>query len=144
MTMQDPIADMFSRIKNAQSMEKPVVTMPSSKLKVGIAKVLLSEGYILNFQLETDEARKSIDNEPTSSKGKGILIIYLKYYQGKPVIERLERFSRVSRRVYRKVKDFPRVMGFGIALISTSTQGVVSDRVAREIRQGGEVLGLVA
>ena len=130
MSMQDPIADMFLRIKNAQSMEKEAVTMPSSRLKVNIAKVLLSEGYIADFQVEGEL-------KPT-------LIIYLKYYQGRPVIEMLKRVSRVGCRIYQQVRAVPKVMdGFGTVILSTS-KGVVSGRVAHTLGQGGEVLGLVA
>lgn len=127
MNIRNPVADMFSRIKNAQTMSKKLVNMPASKLKENIAKVLLSEGYIRDFQVEGEK-------NPT-------LTIYLKYYQNKPVIETLNRMRRV--RVYRGVRDLPKVMGgLGIAIVSTP-KGIVSDRVARSLGQGGEVLGLV-
>lgn len=128
MNIQDPISDMFVRIRNAQMRFKEQVTMPASKLKQNIAKVLLSEGYISDFQVEGED-------KPT-------LIIYLKYYQGKGVITVLKKVSRVSCRVYRNVRSLPK--GIGTALVSTSTHGVVSGEVARRIGQGGEVIGLVA
>jgi small subunit ribosomal protein S8 len=130
MNIQDPIADMFSRIRNALAVEKQEVIMPASKKKINIAHVLRSEGYILDFQVQGEK--------------HPVLVIHLKYHQGKSVIETLKLVSRVSLRVYRKVKALPKVMGgLGIAIISTP-KGVVSDRTARSLKQGGEVLALVS
>lgn len=131
MSMQDPISDMFVRIKNAQAVQKETVTMPFSKLKENIAKVLLSEGYIKKIEV--------VDNK------KPDLVIYLKYYQGRPVIQMLKRVSLVGRRVYRSAKKLPRVMGgLGTSIVSTSEKGVISGRTAYANGHGGEVLGLVA
>jgi len=129
--MTDPIADMLTRIRNGQMAEKPGVSMPSSKLKEAIAKVLLDEGYIENF---------SVRNEG----GKAELSIDLKYYAGRPVIERLERVSRPGLRIYRGRQGLPKVMnGLGIAIVSTP-RGVMTDRMARSVNAGGEVLCIVA
>lgn len=129
--MSDPIADMLTRIRNAQMSEKPVVIMPSSKLKLAIAKVLKDEGYIDQFA--------TLPND-----GKPQLEIALKYYAGKPVIEKIERTSRPGLRVYKGSKDIPRVMnGLGVAIVSTS-KGVMTDRKARGLGIGGEVLCIVA
>jgi small subunit ribosomal protein S8 len=131
MSLQDPIADMFVRIKNAQAMKKPQTTMPFSKLKESIARVLLEEGYIRKWEVASDKKRQ--------------LIITLKYYQGKPVIGLLKRVSLPSCRVYRQAAKLPRVMGgLGTVIVSTSQKGVISGRVAYTNRLGGEVLGLVA
>jgi small subunit ribosomal protein S8 len=131
MSLQDPIADMFARIKNAQAVKKASVKMPSSKLKLNISKVLLSEGYIREVELIPGK--------------KPELVIHLKYYQGKPVIQLLKRVSLVGCRVYRSAKKLPRVMGgLGTSIVSTSQKGVVSGRVAYVNRLGGEVLGLIA
>lgn len=131
MSMSDPIADMLTRIRNGQSAEKATVEMPSSKLKVAIAQVLKDEGYIEDFAVRSDA-------------GKATLSVVLKYYVGRPVIDRLERVSRPGLRVYRQSRDIPRVMnGLGIAIVSTP-QGVVTDRKARSLGVGGEVLCLVA
>lgn len=131
MSMSDPVADMLTRIRNAQSSEKPVVAMPNSKLKTAIAAVLKDEGYIEDFAVRTE------DNKPT-------LEIQLKYYAGRPVIERIERISRPGLRIYRGSKDIPQVMnGLGIAIVSTS-KGVMTDRKARAGGIGGEVLCIVA
>ena len=130
MSMSDPIADMLTRIRNAQLVEKARVTMPSSKLKVAIAKVLKDEGYIDDFAVRGD--------------AKPELEIALKYYAGRPVIERLERVSKPGLRVYRGRNDIPRVMnGLGVAILSTS-RGVMTDRKARADGVGGEVLCIVA
>jgi small subunit ribosomal protein S8 len=131
MSMSDPVADMLTRIRNAQMSEKASVVMPSSKLKVAIAKVLKDEGYIEDFK--------------TSAEGvKHLLEIGLKYYAGRPVIERIERVSRPGLRIYRGSQDIPAVMnGLGIAIVSTS-QGVMTDRKARATGVGGEVLCIVA
>jgi len=131
MSMSDPIADMLTRIRNAQSVEKPVVTMPSSKLKVAIAQVLKDEGYIDGFQVKTEG-------------GKSELEIALKYYAGRPVIERIERVSRPGLRIYRGRDAIPQVMnGLGVAIVTTP-KGVMTDRKARQAGVGGEVLCYVA
>jgi len=129
--MSDPIADMLTRIRNAQSVEKAVVTMPSSKLKVAIAQVLKDEGYIDGFK---------VSNET----GKSELQIGLKYYAGKPVIERIERVSRPGLRIYKGRDAIPQVMnGLGVAIVTTP-KGVMTDRKARQTGVGGEVLCYVA
>lgn len=131
MSMSDPIADMLTRIRNGQAAEKTAVEMPSSKLKVAIAQVLKDEGYIEDFSVR-------------SEAGKATLSIALKYYVGRPVIDRLERVSRPGLRIYRPSRDIPKVMnGLGIAIVSTP-KGVVTDRKARSLGVGGEVLCLVA
>lgn len=131
MSMSDPVADMLTRIRNAQLSEKPSTAMASSKLKVAIAAVLKDEGYIEDFSVR-------------EVAGKAQLEIGLKYYAGRPVIERIERISRPGLRVYRPSKEVPRVMnGLGIAIVSTS-KGVMTDRKARGLGIGGEVLCLVA
>jgi len=130
MSMSDPIADMLTRIRNAQQSEKVDTTMPSSKVKVAIAKVLKDEGYIEGFDVRSVE-------------GKSELNISLKYYAGKPVIEKIERISRPGLRVYRGREDIKPVMnGLGVAIVSTS-QGVMTDRKARATGIGGEVLCIV-
>ncbi|AKC68619.1 30S ribosomal protein S8 [Pandoraea oxalativorans] len=131
MSMSDPIADMLTRIRNAQMVEKASVKMPSSKLKVSIAKVLKDEGYIEGFAVEAEET-------------KPVLNIALKYYAGRPVIERLERVSRPGLRVYKSRNDIPQVMnGLGVAIVSTP-KGVMTDRKARATGVGGEVICYVA
>jgi len=131
MSMSDPIADMLTRIRNAQGVDKAVVAMPSSKLKVAIAQVLKDEGYIDGFSVR-DEA------------GKAQLEIALKYYAGRPVIERIERVSRPGLRVYRGREAIPSVMnGLGVAIVTTP-KGVMTDRKARQNGVGGEVLCYVA
>ncbi len=131
MSMSDPIADMLTRIRNAQMAEKSAVSMPSSKLKVAIAQVLKDEGYIDDYAVRHDQGRSELD-------------IALKYYAGRPVIERIERVSRPGLRVYRGKNDLPKVMnGLGIAIVSTP-QGVMTDRKARAANTGGEVLCIVA
>lgn len=131
MSMTDPIADMLTRIRNAQAVGKTTVLMPSSKLKVSIAKVLQDEGYIDGFT--------GRDND-----GKPELEISLKYYAGAPVIEKIERVSRPGLRIYRGCDDLPKVMnGLGVAIVSTS-RGVMTDRKARATGVGGEVLCIVA
>ena len=131
MSMSDPIADMLTRIRNAQRIEKAEVVMPSSKLKVSIAQVLADEGYIDGFKVEAND-------------GKPELHIGLKYYAGRPVIERLERVSRPGLRIYRGRGDIPQVMnGLGVAIVSTS-RGVMTDRRARTQGVGGEVICYVA
>jgi small subunit ribosomal protein S8 len=129
--MSDPIADMLTRIRNAQMVEKTNVAMPASKVKVAIAQVLKDEGYIENFQVN-------------AADGKSQLEIALKYYAGSPVIERIERVSRPGLRVYRGSKSIPQVMnGLGVAIVTTP-KGVMTDRKARAEGVGGEVLCYVA
>jgi small subunit ribosomal protein S8 len=131
MSMSDPIADMLTRIRNAQRVEKTEVVMPSSKLKAAIAQVLTDEGYIEGFKVDAND-------------GKPQLRIGLKYYAGRPVIERLERVSRPGLRIYRGRDDIPQVMnGLGVAIVSTS-RGVMTDRRARSQGVGGEVICYVA
>ncbi len=131
MSMTDPVADMLTRIRNAQMAEKQSVSMPSSKLKVAIAKVLKDEGYIDDFAIRESGAKPELD-------------IALKYYAGHPVIERIERVSKPGLRVYKGKDDLPRVMnGLGVAIVSTP-KGVMTDRRARAGNMGGEVLCIVA
>ena len=131
MSMTDPIADMLTRIRNAQMVGHTEVSMPSSKLKLSIAQVLKDEGYIEDFALRENGVKKE-------------LRIGLKYYAGRPVIERLERVSKPGLRVYRGRNDIPRIMnGLGVAILSTS-RGVMTDRKARADGVGGEVLCIVA
>ena len=131
MSMSDPIADMLTRIRNAQSVEKASVTMPSFKLKVAIAQVLKDEGYIDGFNVR-------------SEAGKAELDIALKYYAGRPVIERIERVSRPGLRIYKGRDTLPQVMnGLGVAIVTTP-KGVMTDRKARQTGVGGEVLCYVA
>ena len=131
MSMSDPVADMLTRIRNAQAVEKTVAVMPSSKLKVAIAQVLKDEGYIDGF---------AVRGEPTKPQ----LEIGLKYYAGKPVIERIERVSRPGLRVYKGRNDIPSVMnGLGVAIVTTP-KGVMTDRKARQAGIGGEVLCYVS
>ncbi len=131
MSMSDPIADMLTRIRNAQMVEKAAVSMPSSKLKVAIAQVLKDEGYIEDFRVQTEGGKSSLD-------------IGLKYYAGRPVIERIERVSRPGLRIYRGRESLPQVMnGLGVAIVTTP-RGVMTDRKARQVGVGGEVLCYVA
>jgi small subunit ribosomal protein S8 len=131
MSMSDPISDMLTRIRNGQQSEKPSVTMPASKLKSAIATVLKDEGYIDDFAVR--------DNA-----GKPQLEISLKYYAGRPVIEKIERVSRPGLRIYKPSREIPHVMnGLGVAIVSTS-RGVMTDRKARGLGVGGEVLCIVA
>ena len=131
MSMTDPIADMLTRIRNAQMAEKSAVIMPASKLKVAIAKVLKDEGYIDDFAVREGSSKSELD-------------IALKYYAGRPVIERIERVSRPGLRVYKGKDDLPRVLnGLGVAIVSTP-KGVMTDRRARASNVGGEVLCIVA
>ena len=130
MSMSDPIADMLTRIRNAQLSEKSIVAMPASKLKQAIAQVLKDEGYIEHFTV------RELDAKP-------VLDIRLKYYAGRPVIEKIERVSRPGLRIYKPNKNLPNVMnGLGVAIISTS-KGVMTERKARASGIGGEVLGIV-
>jgi small subunit ribosomal protein S8 len=131
MSMSDPIADMLTRIRNAQMTNKPSVSMPASKLKGAIASVLKDEGYIDDFVVQ------DVDGKPQ-------LNISLKYYAGRPVIEKIERVSRPGLRIYRGNKDIPKVMnGLGVTIVSTS-KGVMTDRKAQAAGVGGEVLCVVA
>jgi small subunit ribosomal protein S8 len=131
MSMSDPIADMLTRIRNAQMVEKTSVQVPSSKVKVAIAQVLKDEGYIDGFQVKNDEGRPQLE-------------IALKYYAGRPVIERIERVSRPGLRVYKGSGAIPQVMnGLGVAIVTTP-KGVMTDRKARATGVGGEVLCYVA
>jgi len=131
MSMSDPIADMLTRIRNAQQAEKQSVAMPASKVKAAIAQVLKDEGYVDDFAVRELE-------------GKSTLEISLKYYAGKPVIEKIERVSRPGLRIYKPKDDLPKVMnGLGVAIVSTS-RGVMTDRKARGLGVGGEVLCVVA
>jgi small subunit ribosomal protein S8 len=131
MSMSDPIADMLTRIRNAQMVDKAVVTMPASKLKTAIAQVLKDEGYIDGFQVKEEGGKKELE-------------IALKYYAGRPVIERIERVSRPGLRVYRGAKSIPQVMnGLGVAIVTTP-KGVMTDRKARAAGVGGEVLCVIA
>lgn len=126
MSMQDTLADMFTRIRNGHMAEKKAVAMPSSKQKLAIAKVLKEEGYITGYAVEGDV--------------KPVLSIELKYFEGKPVIEKIKRVSRPSLRIYKGVGDLPKVSdGLGVAIVSTS-KGVMTDRAARAAGVGGEVL----
>jgi small subunit ribosomal protein S8 len=131
MSMSDPIADMLTQIRNGQMARKPSVTLPCSRNKIDILKVLEEEGYIAAF--ERDKA-----------KVKPNLTIHLKYHNNKPVIETIRRVSRPGLRVYKRKDELPKVMGgLGIVILSTP-QGVMSDKKARQLGQGGEVLCLVA
>ena len=128
--MQDTIADMLTRIRNAGRATKEVVAMPSSKIKVSIAKVLKDEGYIEDYKITGDK--------------KPELSVTLKYYAGKPVIEKIERISRPGLRIYRGCNELQTVMnGLGIAIVSTP-QGVITDRKARQLKVGGEVICVVS
>ena len=130
MSMQDPVADMFTRIRNGQAAKKIAVKMPSSKMKVAIAKVLKDEGYIEDFVVSADV--------------KAELEVTLKYFQGKSVIETIDRVSRPGLRIYKKRGELPKVMGgLGVAIISTS-KGLMTDRAARKVGIGGEIIGYVA
>jgi len=129
--MSDPISDMLTRIRNGQQVGKVAVSMPSSKKKVAIAQLLQDEGYITSFST-------------TDVEGKPVLNIELKYFQGKPVIEEIQRVSRPGLRIYKGAKELPKVRGgLGVAIISTS-KGLMSDRAARSAGHGGEVLAYIA
>jgi small subunit ribosomal protein S8 len=128
--MQDPIADMFTRIRNGQMAQKVSVTMPSSKLRQSICDVLKKEGYISDFAVSGDV--------------KPVLEVTLKYFEGKQVIDTIERVSRPGLRIYKKKDELPKVMGgLGVAIVSTS-KGVMTDRAARNAGMGGEIIGYVA
>jgi small subunit ribosomal protein S8 len=125
--MQDPVADMLTRIRNAEMVGMSKVSMPASKIKLAITKVLKDEGYVTNYNIEGDE-------------GKPTLVIFLKYHNGKPVIERIKRISRPGLRVYKSCSNLPNVLGgMGISVISTS-KGVMSNKLAKQQGLGGEVL----
>ncbi|NCA68650.1 MAG: 30S ribosomal protein S8 [Sphingobacteriia bacterium] len=131
MSMSDPIADMLTRIRNGQQRGKITISMPSSKQKVAIASLLKDEGYITDVTVEPN------DKKPE-------LVIKLKYYRGKPVIEYLRRVSRPGQRIYRGKDELPKVWaGLGIAIVSTS-QGLMTDRAARKAGHGGEIIAYVA
>ena len=130
MSMHDPISDMLTRIRNAQRVNKSTVAMPSSKIKTAIAQVLKEEGYIEDYSV--------------AGEVKATLEIQLKYYAGRPVIERIDRVSRPGLRVYKAANEIPSVMnGLGVAIVSTS-KGVMTDRKARANSVGGELLCVVA
>jgi len=125
--MQDPVSDMLTRIRNAQAADKASVSMPSSTIKAGIAQVLKDEGYVADYSVDKDGPKATITIE-------------LKYFEGKPVIEMIKRRSRPGLRIYTGKNDLPKVNGgLGVAVVSTS-KGIMSDRKAREIGEGGEVL----
>lgn len=131
MSMSDPIADMLTRIRNAQSVNKVSVSMPASKVKGAIANVLKDEGYIEDFHVD-------------ANNGKPLLNISLKYYAGRPVIEKIERVSKPGLRVYNSGQNIPKVMnGLGVTIVSTS-KGVMTDRKAQAAGIGGELLCIVA
>jgi small subunit ribosomal protein S8 len=131
MSMSDPIADLLTRIRNGQSAGKKEVRMPSSKLKIAIANLLQAEGYVAGSTV-------------SDTAGKPELCVELKYFQGRPVIDVLQRVSRPGLRVYKGKKDLPTVLGgLGIAIVSTS-QGLMTDRAARAAGQGGEILAIVS
>lgn len=130
MSMQDPIADMFTRVRNGQMASKVSVLMPSSKVRVAIAGVLKEEGYVQDFAVTGDV--------------KPVLEVTLKYFEGKKVIESIERVSRPGLRIYKKKDELPKVLGgLGVAIVSTS-KGVMTDRAARKAGMGGEIIGYVA
>ncbi len=129
--MSDPISDMLTRIRNGQNARKVSIEAPASKVKEAVAKVLLDEGYILSFKIVGEGSEKNI-------------FIELKYFEGNPVIEKIQRYSKPGLRVYRGKEDLPKVLGgLGVAIVSTSA-GVMSDRQAREKGIGGEVLCIVS
>ncbi|NVK31806.1 MAG: 30S ribosomal protein S8 [Gammaproteobacteria bacterium] len=132
MSMSDPLADMFTRIRNAQSAKKRVVSFPSSKERLAVLNLLKEEGYVGEY------------NVSDLGNNKQEVTVELRYFEGKPVIENIERISRPSRRVYAGTKDLPKIIGgLGVAMISTS-KGLMSDRRARELGEGGEVIGKVS
>ena len=131
MSMSDPIADMLTRLRNGQQVGKASVTMPSSKLKIAIATLLEQEGYIKGFSVSDDSVKPALN-------------IDLKYFQGKPVIDMIQRVSRPGLRIYKGSDELPKVRGgLGVAIISTS-KGLMTDRAARSAGHGGEVLAYVA
>ncbi|MCP3672662.1 MAG: 30S ribosomal protein S8 [Gammaproteobacteria bacterium] len=131
MSMSDPIADMLTRIRNGQAVGKKAISMPSSNKKAAVAQILKDEGYIIDYSMSSEEA-------------KGVLNVELKYFQGEPVIEMIQRVSRPGLRIYKRANDLPKVRaGLGIAIISTS-KGLMTDRAARVAGHGGEILAYVA
>lgn len=130
MSMHDPVADMLTRVRNAQRSNHPTVSFPASQMKEQILKVLQEEGYILGYHVTESEGHKQI-------------MVELKYYQGRPVIERIKRISRPGLRVYRNAKSLPKVSGFGVAIVTTS-QGVMTHQSAKAKGIGGEVICEVA
>lgn len=131
MSMTDPIADLLTRIRNGQTSGKPEVNVPTSKVKLAIAQVLKDEGYIEDFSA-------------TDVEGKPHIKVQLKYFQGRPVIDRLERVSRPGLRVYKGKDELPSILGgLGVAIVSTS-KGVMTDRQARAAGHGGEVICIVS
>ena len=127
MSMTDPVADMLTRIRNSQAVGKANVKMPSSKLKVAIAKVLKEEGYINDFSTEQQEAKSE-------------MTVVLKYYNGAPVIENVKRISKPGLRIYKSKDELPKIMGgLGTAIVSTS-KGIMTDRAARAMGYGGEII----
>ena len=131
MSMTDPIADLLTRIRNAQQARKQEVAMAASKVKMAVVRVLKDEGYVADFRVENDG-------------GKAVLTVALKYFEGRPVIDRLERVSRPGLRIYRGKDELPKVLGgMGTVIVSTP-KGVMTDKQARSIGQGGEVLCIVA
>ena len=131
MSMTDPIADLLTRIRNAQMARKPEVSIGASKLKQAVVKVLKDEGYVADYRI-VDES------------GKGTMTIALKYFEGRPVIDRIERISRPGLRIYRGKDELPKVLGgMGTVIVSTP-RGVMTDKAARAIGQGGEVICIVA
>jgi len=131
MSMNDPVADMFTRIRNGQSAKKVEVNMPSSKLKVEIARLMKEEGYVSDYSVADQD-------------GKAVLTVALKYYEGKPVIEMIKRASRPGLRVYMAKDEVPKVKGgLGVAIVSTS-KGLMTDRAARKAGTGGEIIGYLA
>lgn len=130
MSMQDTLADMFTRIRNAQMAKKATVAIPSSKNKVAIAQVLQEEGYVAGYQV-------------TEEDGKATLTVELKYFEGKPVIETIKRISTPGLRVYKGAGQIPKVKdGLGVMIVSTN-QGIMTDRAARKANVGGELVGEV-
>lgn len=131
MCMTDPLADMLTRIRNGQSAGKPVVSMPSSKLKLSLSKLLKEEGYIEDFTVHVDGSKSTLE-------------VKLKYFEGAPVIEKAQRISKPGRRVYKPTNELPKVLGgFGIAVVSTS-KGLMTDQKAKAHGYGGEVLCFIS
>ena len=131
MSMTDPIADFLTRIRNGQLSGKPEIAAPSSRIKLALAKVLKDEGYIEDFAVDGDQRKPQVK-------------VRLKYYQGRPVIDRLERVSRPGLRVYKAKDELPKILGgMGVAIISTS-KGVMTERAARAEGHGGEILCIVS
>jgi small subunit ribosomal protein S8 len=131
MSMSDPIADLLTRIRNAQRVGKPEVSMAASKLKAAIVKVLKDEGYIADYAVKREEGKSRLD-------------VQLKYFEGRPVIDRLDRVSKPGLRIYRGTADLPKILGgMGTVIVSTP-KGVMTDKQARAAGQGGEVLCIVS